>query len=97
MAPADAPMGQLDTLPNAPKLWQALAHPLVCPAVAKILPFLPEMSSAAEALKIGRLSLSVLNSHLEHVLGKGLNQGTSAVRCHVSQVNAKPGTLLILL
>ena len=89
MAPANAPMGHLDALPNAPKLWQALAHPLVRPAVAKILQFLPERSSAAEALKIGPLSLSVLDSHLEHALGKGLNQGTSAVRCHVNQVSAK--------
>ena len=97
VAPANAPMGHLDALPNAPKLWQALAHPLVRPAVAKILQFLPERSSAAEALKIGPLSLSVLDSHLEHALGKGLNQGASAVRCHVNLVRAKASPLLILL
>lgn len=91
VAPADAPMGQLDILPNTPKLWQSLAHELVRLVLAQMLRVLPVCGPAISgALQIHRLSLSVLNGHLEHVLGKKWSQGTSAVKPHINQVRAQP-------
>ena len=91
VAPADAPMGQLDILPNTPKLWQSLAHELVRPMLAETLRALPVCGTAVSgALQIHHLSLSVLDGHLEHVLGRTWCQGTSAVKPHINQVRVQP-------
>lgn len=83
-------MGQLDFLPNTPKLWQSLAHELVRAPLAQALSILPLCSSAIEStLQIRRLSLSVLDRHLEHALGKHWAQGTAAVKSNISQVRVK--------
>ena len=90
VAPADAPMGQLDILPNTPKLWQSLAHELVRPVLAQVLRVLPVCGpTISGALQIHRLSLSVLDGHLEHVLGRKWSQGTSAVKPHINQVRVQ--------
>ena len=87
VAPADAPMGHLDILPNTPKLWQSLAHELVRPVLAQMLRVLPICGAAvSDVLRIHRLSLSVLDGHLEHVLGRNWSVGTSAVKYHINQV-----------
>ncbi len=91
MAPADAPMGHLDVLPNTPKLWQSLTHELVRPVLAQVLRVLPVCGAAFnDVLQIRRLSLVMLDSpsrgHLEHVLGKNWCVGTSAVKSHINQV-----------
>ena len=91
VAPADAPMGHLDILPNTPKLWQSLAHELVRPVLAQTLRVLPVCGAAVSvALRIHPLSLSVLDGHLEHVLGRNWSVGTSAVKSHINQVRLQP-------
>ena len=85
-------MGQLDILPNTPKLWQSMVHELVRAALYLALRTLPASASAiSTSLQIHPLSLSVLNGHLEHVLGKNWSQGTSAVKSHISQVRSSYG------
>lgn len=74
-------MGQLDILPNTPRLWQAIAHPLVRSPLAKVLRVFPNPAAGPGAtLKIGPLSLAALDGHLDHVLGKACAQGSSAIK-----------------
>ena len=83
-------MGQLDILPNTPKLWQSLAHELVRAPLAQALSILPLCNNAIEStIQIRPLSLSVLDGHLEHALGKHWAQGTAAVKSNISQVRGK--------
>ena len=81
IAPDNAPMGQLDVLPNTPKLWQSIVHPLVRAPLAKALQLSPRLRhTMSAAVSTSQLSLAVLDRHLDHVLGSSLAQGSSAVR-----------------
>ena len=77
----NAPMGQLDILPNTPKLWQSIVHPLVRAPLVKAIQLSPRLRHAmSAAVSTSQLSLAVLDRHLEHVLGSSWAQGSSAVR-----------------
>ena len=84
-------MGQLDVLPNTPELWQSLVHDLVRAHLARALRTEPHIILAFSGiLHISALSPSVLQGHLEHVLGKSWCQGTSAVKSYINQVTWQP-------
>ena len=77
----NAPMGQLDILPNTPKLWQSIVHPLVRAPLVKAIQLSPRLRHAMRAaVSTSQLSLAVLDRHLDHVLGSSWAQGSSAVR-----------------
>ena len=74
-------MGQLDILPNTPKLWQSIVHPLVRAPLVKALQLSPRLRhTMSAAVSTSQLSLAVLDRHLDHVLGSSWAQGSSAVR-----------------
>ena len=81
VAPENAPMGQLDILPNTPKLWQSIVHPLVRAPLVKAIQLSPRLRLTINAaVNTSQLSLAVLDRHLDHVLGSSWAQGSSAVR-----------------